>query len=104
MTDSKHTRGQWVIDHADNLIHASDDRKTLIFNFGVTLKNPSVMADARLIAAAPDMLAALQRAVACGMVPATSANDGGAAKYSEMVQVADAIRAAIAKATGVQHG
>jgi hypothetical protein len=59
---------------------------------------------ASLIAAAPDMLAALQRAVACGMVPATSANDGGAAKYSEMVRVADAIRAAIAKATGVQHG
>jgi hypothetical protein len=82
---------------------AARERKGGIMEPGLLLRDGSMHPDARLIAAAPDMLAALQRAVACGMVPATSANDGGAAKYSEMVQVADAIRAAIAKATGEPH-
>lgn len=59
-----------------------------------------VEANARLIAAAPDLLEALEAAIACGMVPVSSANDGGANKYSEQVRVADQIRAAIAKARG----
>lgn len=57
--------------------------------------------DARLIAAAPDMLAALVEATACGMVPITSAAEGGASSYSAQVRCADNVRAAIAKATGV---
>lgn len=57
-------------------------------------------ANARLIAAAPDLLAALEAAVECGMVPVSSASEGGANRYSDQVRVADAIRAAIAKARG----
>jgi hypothetical protein len=54
----------------------------------------------RLIAAAPDLLAALQAAIECGMVPVSSVAEGGAVKYIRQVHVADQIRAAIAKAEG----
>lgn len=57
-------------------------------------------ANARLIAHAPEMLEALQAAVECGMVPISSAKEGGAFTHSRHVQVADMIRAVIAKATG----
>lgn len=57
-------------------------------------------ADARLIAAAPDLLAALKAAVECGIVPVSSAKDGGANAGVTQVRVADQIRAAIAKAKG----
>lgn len=45
------------------------------------------------------MLEALQAAIACGMVPTTSASEGGAAKFSEQVRVADLIRDVVAQAT-----
>ena len=46
------------------------------------------------------LLAALEAAVECGMVPASSAAEGGATKFSRQVQVADMIRAAIRAARG----
>ena len=55
-------------------------------------------ANARLIAAAPDLLEALQ-AIA-HFIHTTSAAEGGASKYSANVVAADMVRAAIAKATG----
>jgi hypothetical protein len=55
-------------------------------------------ANARLIAAAPDLLEALQ-AIA-PFIPTTTATDGGAAKYSANVRAADMVRAAIERATG----
>ena len=57
-------------------------------------------ANAHLISAAPALLEALMEAVECGMVPITSASEGGAATHSRHVRCADQIRAAIAKATG----
>lgn len=57
-------------------------------------------ANARLIAAAPELLQALIEACECGMVPKSSVADGGAVRHSRQVQVADMIRAAIAKALG----
>ena len=56
--------------------------------------------NARLIAAAPDLLEALEAAIECGMVPQSSVSDGGASRHVKQVQVADQIRAAIAKAKG----
>ena len=38
---------------------------------------------------------ALWAAVDCGMVPSSSAKDGGAVRYSKQVKVADQIRAAL---------
>ena len=56
--------------------------------------------DARLISAAPDLLAALEAAIEHGMVPKSSAADGGAMRHSSQVKCADQIRAAIKKARG----
>lgn len=55
---------------------------------------------ARLFAAAPDLLEALEEAVKCGMVPKSSALEGGASRHARQAQVADMIRAAISKAKG----
>ncbi|WNO06004.1 hypothetical protein [Rhodoferax mekongensis] len=67
------------------------------------MQNGNDAANARLIAAAPELLEALKQAVDCGMVPKTSASESGASKHSRQVQVADMIRAAIAKAEGKTH-
>jgi len=56
---SKHTPGPWVVDAEDNRILATDKRETIICSLSATCRNPGVLADAHLIAAAPDMLAAL---------------------------------------------
>ncbi len=61
---------------------------------------PQAEANANLMAAAPDLLAALRAAVESGLVPITSASEGGASRYSAQVAAADMIRAAITKATG----
>jgi hypothetical protein len=53
-----------------------------------------------LMAAAPEMLEALEAAVECGMVPITSAKDGGAAALTRHAHVADMIRSVIAKTKG----
>lgn len=78
-------------------------RKTLIFFAdnagGFDLRNcPHAEEKARLAAAAPDLLEALQAILP--FVAKTSAAEGGAAKYSASVAAADMVRAAIAKATG----
>ena len=97
MSNAKHT---WVIDEEDNLIHANDDRHTVICSFPVTLKNPSVKADALKIAAAPELLEALIEASEwvseyVSQMRAYTISDEAAKSLRR-------IRAAIAKATGEQ--
>jgi hypothetical protein len=58
-------------------------------------------ANGHLISAAPDLYEALKAAVECGMVPNSSASDGGPNTKILQVRVADQIRAAIAKAEGL---
>jgi hypothetical protein len=98
---SKHTPGPW---------HIVEDRtptslevfagKMAIAELWRRLDRHTEMANAKLMAAAPEMLEALIEAVDCGIVPQTSANEGGASKYARQVLAADKIRAAIAAATG----
>ena len=90
---SKHTPGPWTVLPG---ITSGD----IITPMGRVASCVVLTTDAHLIAAAPDMLEALEAAVACGMVPVSSAEEGGAAKFSEQVRVADTIRNAIKKARG----
>lgn len=54
----------------------------------------------RLLALNAEMLEVLEETVACGIIPSSSAKDGGAARFSEQVRVADKVRAVISKAKG----
>ena len=105
---SKHTPGPWVVaTHDLSVRHRSEFGleiaavvETIVSSDGPLMDTETAEANARLIAAAPELLEALVEATACGMVPISSAKDGGASTHSRQVRCADMIRAAIAKATG----
>lgn len=98
---TKHTPGPWQV---DGLTIEADGEivcwlgEPAQFAGDVSQVCADAGGNARLIAAAPVMLAALEAAVECGMVPSWSVNDGGAARHSRQVHVADQIRGAISKA------
>ncbi len=110
---SKHTPGPWEVSHGG---HGSPHgfvideyyvlNRTVADDVAIAadIVDPATQmpseANARLIAAAPELLEALLEAVECGMVPVSSAKEGGASAFSAQVRCADKIRAAIAKATG----
>lgn len=117
---SKHTPGPWSVPHmardevACNCAYVLAEPYmgsicTISISDGKTISDfgndcpplDEARANARLIAAAPDLLEAMQAAIECGMVPVSSAKEGGATAHSQQVRVADQIRDAIAKATGV---
>lgn len=97
----KHTSGPWrrVGRYIDAHKSGHEDGICQILFTGDPDVDAQVEADACLITAAPDLLEALQAAVDCGMVPQSTAEDG-ACRHIRAVQVADMIRAAIAKAEG----
>jgi hypothetical protein len=66
---AQHTPGPWVIDSELNAVRAEDHRHTIICRFVPTLSNPDVMADALLIAAAPDLLSALEEVLRHAISP-----------------------------------
>jgi hypothetical protein len=104
---SKHTPGPWILRPA-RLCRGLDivvETSGIVVGMARTRSDRYITpseceSNACLIAAAPDLLAALEAAVECGMVPVSSASEGGANRYSDQVRVADAIRTAIAKARG----
>lgn len=107
--DTKHTPGPWRTDHHEHNephqnIRIKGSYRTVctvwIDDAPVPDYNAEQESNARLIAAAPELLEALKAAIDCGMVPVSSASEGGAAAHSIQVRVADQIRKAIAKAEG----
>lgn len=77
---------KWILDEENNLVHEDDDRHTIICNFPCTLKNPSMKADALKVAAALDLLEALEGLLALA--------------GPSCVGPWDVARAAVKKATG----
>ena len=82
---------KWNIDTEGNRILADDERQTIICNFSASLKNPEVMADAALIAAAPELLRALEEIMA---------KAEGWLNMNLPDEVGDKARAALSKARG----
>jgi len=117
----KHTPGPWRIattGNYGNIIEAQSGRQNYDFDTGYRTvatfqacestgrykeEEENRIANGYLIAAAPELLEALQAAIECGMVPKSSAAEGGAARHVKQLHVADQIRAAISKATGEQQ-
>lgn len=110
MSEMKHTPGPWevgdgVVSGSEHIIYCDDATgsavATVLFEpLDITGRSKTERrANAHLISAAPDMYEALKAAVDCGMVPVTSVSEGGAARFSRQVDVADMIRAALQKAT-----
>jgi hypothetical protein len=104
-----HTPGPWDVERDEQLekgevvgvwLNIGSRHRYIIGTDGLSCQGPEDEANARLIAAAPDMYDALKAAIASGMVPVSSVSEGGAVKYSAQVQAADLVRAAIAKAEG----
>lgn len=58
----RRTPAPWTIVHEDNLIVGSDARRTIACHLAGNSKSPDVLADARLIAAAPELLEVLREA------------------------------------------
>lgn len=112
MSETKWTPGPWTTRQArlpvdgefDWCIAATMDgaQHVIVEAFGRVAEHvrPNAEANSRLISAAPDMAEALQAAIDCGMVPISSVKEGGAFRHSRQVEVADMIRAALAKARG----
>ncbi len=76
--------------------HAKDDTR-LIADAG-TVFHETQCTPRQLVERVEELEEALRDAVDCGMVPKSSAADGGASKYSIQIRVADRIRAALSKA------
>lgn len=62
MSDAKHTPGPWEVDEHDQIIVGGETTyggRFVVCRMG-NLENPQIAADARLIAAAPDLLKACE--------------------------------------------
>ena len=102
---SKHTPGPWNYtmykDSGWDFKLTADHGETEIVSGCGCCDSPWVSseADARLIAAAPDLLEAIEAAIASGMIPGESITGGPGAK-TQQGKAAAMLRAAIAKAKG----
>lgn len=99
MTNTKHTPGPWLV-HDKSTLHMNDLTIASTLNYRIVThhRNAAQKAgedarNAHLIAAAPDLLAACRAAIAD--------DTGWDVPMSKAVQ--DLLRAAIAKATGVER-
>lgn len=101
MTETQFNPGPWKKDNYGQL-RSSDGSTIDVWGLGIshTARYPNAVANAALIASAPDMYAALEAAIECGLVPKSSAHEGGAMRHVRQVEVADMIRAALSKARG----
>ena len=93
---STHTRGSWYVDAPGDGLRILSDHGTIVCNVSGAMTNPSVIADANLISAAPELLDALQQM----LYWSESRTPCGDPSLQELVRAQAAARAAIAKATG----
>lgn len=103
MTGLRCTPGPWQVDEQRDYcprVLACDPRATIVAEVSGSPSNPQAMADCHLIAAAPDLYAALEK-----IVNAASSQDHlrGTEAWAEMMDAAlptDDLRAVLARARG----
>ncbi len=99
---SKHTPGPWS--DRNGRIFKTDHQELTIANVGRAFDGDYSPANARLIAAAPDLLEALRKALpAIVQCERAHRNIGAAVGQGEFQRALDAALAAIAKAEGKTH-
>jgi hypothetical protein len=95
MSNTKHTPGPWKVDGITGLLVAVvQGQAEILASHGDPLLYGTCDADARLIAAAPDLLAACQEIID-GMVDGKNSTNKNVTMYA--IQM---VKSAIAKATG----
>ncbi len=92
MSAPQHTPGPWMPHHDKGRLYVETHRDDVICMVARGLGTPEDQANARLIAAAPEMLAALNEIAAWG--------DGEVGPHMDEPGAACIARAAITKATG----
>ncbi len=101
---TKHTPGPWIVTEGDNVYAKRNEGPSLpvascAVSRSVTTKHRQ--ANARLIAAAPDMLEALPGLIECAEILAAQCRVAGDEAHANMWQArADAGKASLAKAEG----
>lgn len=98
--ETKFTPGPWEYDHGAQIVEGAKPHMRVAFLPSDHAEYACSKPNAHLIASAPELYEALAAAVECGMVPISSASEGGAARFSRQVEVADMIRVALKKARG----
>lgn len=107
MSEAKHTPGPWALDHGDDVErgHVGISSKShsllaqVVWKFEDDDRSPRCEANAHLIAAAPDLLAALKNLLA-RFESEIQSEYSGTSQLAERLAEADPARAAIAKAEG----
>lgn len=92
---TKHTPGPWFLDSLGYVRAVKGGRTVATAVLGLK-RAAQCTADSRLIAAAPELLAALTRFMNCGLIE--SDGKGGFAVHGELLGALETARAAIAKA------
>lgn len=100
MNNAKHTHGPWAVDHAFGVgpVSDSDDQSYGMVMAVADIYGDNRVADSRLIAAAPDLLEALER-LKCEVILSDVDMDYIKTHFQPHL---DKAAAAIAKATGAE--
>lgn len=100
--NTKHTPGPWKAEGWKGIVVNDSNGHTLALAPGCSYSIEEMAANARLIAAAPDLLEALQNVIASTALPSAWSDDISEAQWQRqrLDECRDFARAAIAKATG----
>lgn len=102
-----HTPGPWIMDERSESLKGSNGQRVVVWSCGLSFGNrtPETEANAKLIAAAPELLAALQELLATSVTYSEEMTKIGRGHYelqkdAPAMTVADVAQQAINKALG----
>lgn len=96
--NTEHTKGPWNTNTDGWVIGPNGE--TIVSHHSMTYLDDTAMADARLIASAPELLAALESILSLAKAGVIHRNETGKPQWSLTGELQTIARAAIARATG----